>query len=59
MRKLLRDLKRDLTGATAVEYGLILAFVFLAMIVAVQSTGTQIITIWNNVATAVTGASSV
>ena len=59
MVKFLKILGRDERGATAVEYGLILALIFLAMIGAVQSFGTQTITMWNNVEAAivaVTGA---
>ena len=59
MFKLLKTLGRDERGATAVEYGLILALIFLAMIGAVQSFGNQTISMWNNVEAAivaVTGA---
>ncbi len=59
MVKFLKVLGRDERGATAVEYGLILALIFLAMIGAVESFGTQTITMWNNVEAAivaVTGA---
>ncbi len=44
----------DESGATAVEYGLILAMVFLAMIGAVQTFGTEAIALWNYVAEQVT-----
>ncbi|MGN3973457.1 Flp family type IVb pilin [Tsuneonella sp. SYSU-LHT278] len=50
MRKLFKRIAADISGATAVEYGLILAMVFLAMIVAVQNFGNTTITMWNNVA---------
>ena len=53
MIKLLQLLGRDESGATAVEYGLILALIFLAMIGAVQSFGTTTITTWNNIESAV------
>ncbi len=49
MRRL-KDLIEDQGGATAVEYGLILALVFLAMIVAVRGVATETTEIWNNVA---------
>ena len=56
MIKVLQLLGRDESGATAVEYGLILALIFLAMIGAVQSFGTATITTWNNVESAVVAA---
>ena len=59
MVKFLKTLGRDERGATAVEYGLILALIFLAMIGAVQSFGTETISMWNNIEAAivaVTGA---
>jgi pilus assembly protein Flp/PilA len=54
MRRLFRILK-DEQGATAIEYGLILAMVFLAMIVGVSQFGQTTIEMWNNVADAVRG----
>lgn len=53
MVKFLKKLERDESGATAVEYGLILALLFLAMVGAVQSFGSQTITMWTKVETAV------
>ena len=53
MFKLIEKLRTDQEGATAVEYGLILALIFLAMIGAVQSFGTTTIATWNNVESAV------
>ncbi|HEX8643659.1 MAG TPA: Flp family type IVb pilin [Allosphingosinicella sp.] len=43
-------LGKDEKGATAVEYGLILALVFLAMIGAVIAFGQQTISMWTFVA---------
>jgi pilus assembly protein Flp/PilA len=40
---------RDRRGAVAVEYGLILALIFLAMIGAVVGFGRQVITMWDDV----------
>lgn len=54
MVKFLRKLGRDTRGATAVEYGLILALVFLSMVGAVQTFGTEVIAMWGKVETAVT-----
>lgn len=41
-------------GATAVEYGLIIAMIVLAMIAALNNVATKTIGMWNNVATEVT-----
>jgi len=49
LRKLLRDRK----GATVVEYGLILALIFLSMMVGVALVGTTTAGMWNNVSEAV------
>nr|WP_247712600.1 Flp family type IVb pilin [Qipengyuania xiapuensis] len=49
-------MKRDDRGATAVEYGLILALVFLAMIGAVQSFGQTSIQMWDRISVATQGA---
>ncbi len=53
MRRL-KDLIRDRKAATAVEYGLILSLIFLAMVVAVQGLANQTASTWNNVSNAVT-----
>ena len=47
---------KDERGATAVEYGLILAMVFLAMIVGVASVGSANSGMWNRVSQQVTGS---
>ncbi|MEG9227002.1 Flp family type IVb pilin [Aeromicrobium sp. Sec7.5] len=41
--------KRDEKGATAVEYGLLVALIAAAIIIAVTAFGTNIATIFNNV----------
>ena len=46
----LRALARDKRGATAVEYGLILALIFIAIVVAVSNAANSTIYMWNNVA---------
>jgi pilus assembly protein Flp/PilA len=46
----IRRLGKDERGATAVEYGLILALIFLAMIGAVIAFGQQTISMWTYVA---------
>ena len=47
---LMRALVRDKRGATAVEYGLILALIFIAMVLAVGNAANSTIYMWNNVA---------
>ena len=45
----LKKLGKDTTGATAVEYGLIIALIFLAMIAALQGVGNESTGVWNEV----------
>lgn len=45
------DLARDEAGATAVEYGLIVALIVIAMITALDSLANATITMWTDVAT--------
>ncbi|MDP8994898.1 MAG: Flp family type IVb pilin [Pseudomonadota bacterium] len=52
----LRRLLTDDSGATAVEYALILALIFLAMIAGVQNFATTTTEMWNNVAETVAGS---
>lgn len=56
MLRLLGRLRRDATGATAIEYGLILALVFLAMLGAVSAFGQSAIGVWDRVSNTVTNA---
>lgn len=58
MFKFLISLGRDTRGATAVEYGLILALMFLAMVGAVQAFGEETIEMWTDVSTAVSTATN-
>lgn len=44
---------KDERGATAVEYGLILALVFLAMVGAVTAFAETTVGMWNNISEAV------
>jgi len=53
MRRLLRIIK-DQQGATAVEYGLILALIFLAMVGALTTVAGTTTNMWNYVADEVT-----
>jgi pilus assembly protein Flp/PilA len=53
---LARRLGRDDRGATAVEYGLIVALIAAGIIVAVGALGTNIAAVFNSVATTIAGA---
>ena len=55
MRRLF-ELSRDQKGATAVEYGLILALIFLAMVAGVVAVGTSTSDLWGNVSNQVKNA---
>ena len=44
MRKVLFNLLRDESGATAIEYGLIAALISVVIIVAITAVGTQLST---------------
>jgi pilus assembly protein Flp/PilA len=56
MLKRLRKLRDDRKGATAVEYGLILALVVLAAMGAIVGLASSTIEMWSNVADNVTKA---
>lgn len=58
MVKFLKKLGRDTSGATAVEYGLILALIFLAMIGGISTFGQNTISMWTNVKTKVASATA-
>ena len=49
----LKRLGRDERGATAVEYGLIIALIFLAIIGSVNTFGQEAIKMWTNISTEV------
>lgn len=49
IRQRLRALVRDERGASAVEYGLILALVFLAIMGAVVGLGSSVQSRWNDI----------
>jgi pilus assembly protein Flp/PilA len=46
-----KELVDDTSGATAIEYGLILALIAIAIIAAVQNVAGTTIAMWNNVST--------
>ena len=50
-------LVRDCRGATAVEYGFILALIVLAMIAALKDVGNTTSSMWNNINSKVSNAS--
>jgi pilus assembly protein Flp/PilA len=50
----LKDIIKDKRAATAVEYGLILALIFLAMIMAVRGVASETIEMWDDVSNKVT-----
>jgi pilus assembly protein Flp/PilA len=52
----IKRLLRDTRGATAVEYGLILAGIVLAMFGALQNVGSVTANMWNNVSAKVQAA---
>ena len=52
LSKFLNKLECDASGATAVEYGLILALVFLAILGSIQGVAGATIDMWSDVATA-------
>lgn len=58
MRNHIKRLASDTSGATAVEYGLILAMIFLAMLAAVQNFGNSTISMWSKVADKTSQASN-
>ncbi len=52
---IMRALLRDQRGATAVEYGLILALIVLAMLGALQLFATESIGMWTRISDSVDG----
>ncbi len=56
MKIFIKRLLSDQTGATAIEYGLILALIVLAMLTALQNFADGSVTMWDTVATKVANA---
>ncbi len=56
MKATLQKFRKDDSGATAIEYGLIAALVSVAAIVALQAMGTSLNTMFQAVSTALNGA---
>jgi pilus assembly protein Flp/PilA len=53
MRKLIRRLATEKKGATAIEYGLILALIALSLVAGMSGVATKTSSMWNNVSTTV------
>jgi len=53
---LLKNLLRDTRAATAVEYGLIITMIVLAMVASLQDVANEIISMWVDVESDVTTA---
>lgn len=49
MQRLMRRFTRDSKGATAVEYGLIISLIVVAMIGGLSAFADRTISMWNNV----------
>jgi pilus assembly protein Flp/PilA len=58
MTDLLKQCGRDTSGATAVEYGLIVALIFLAALGAMQAFGTSGSAMYNRASSAIVAATS-
>ena len=54
--RILSSIRKDERGATAVEYGLILALIFLAVAGAIQGVASVTIGMWSNVSNEVAAA---
>ena len=57
MNKLIRKFRRDDSGVTAIEYGLIAALIAIVLITALTLIGTSLSDKFNLVATAISSAS--
>jgi pilus assembly protein Flp/PilA len=47
----IKELIDDTSGATAIEYGLIVSLIVIAMIFSLQAVATTTITMWNDIET--------
>jgi pilus assembly protein Flp/PilA len=54
--RLIRKFALDRRGATLIEYGLVMALMFLVMMVAVHAMADEVISTWSSVATKVVNA---
>ena len=53
MLRLLKSFHKDERGATAIEYGLIISLIFLAMAGALANVADTTVNMWNNVSSEV------
>ena len=58
MFNVIRNLIKDESGATAIEYGLIAALISVAAVVALENTGNSLSTMFSSVAGKLTTAAS-
>ena len=58
MLELIRRIEKCEQGATAVEYGLIVSLIVLAMLTSLSSVATSNTKMWNDVTTKVTSSTS-
>lgn len=56
MLRRLKDLVKDRRGGTAIEYGLILSLIVIAMMAALVNVANTTISMWTNVSTKVQNA---
>jgi pilus assembly protein Flp/PilA len=56
LKAFLRTMKDDTSGATAVEYGLIMSLIILAMLTGMQAVASETIEMWKYVETNALGA---
>ncbi|MEO6153467.1 MAG: Flp family type IVb pilin [Croceibacterium sp.] len=56
--RVLRQLLKDSAGATAVEYGLIVALIVIAIFTALNSVSSSTTSMWNRVSSALSTASN-
>jgi len=56
MRNLATKLLKDDSGATAIEYGLIAAFIGVVLVVSLKALGSSLTGIFNNIATTLNSA---
>lgn len=56
LTNLLRTIKADTSGASAVEYGLIVSLIIVAILVGMQEVASETIAMWRVVETSTLGA---
>jgi pilus assembly protein Flp/PilA len=56
LTNLLRTIKADTSGSSAVEYGLIVSLIIVAILVGMQEVANETFAMWRNVETSTLGA---